>query len=83
MPCIFFPGDCMAGTAMILVAAGLLAVAWTLFCTKGRGWEIAIFLGGALSDFGRSDSNIFPFASAGLLSLLGGIGQVLVTSSVC
>ena len=41
---------------------------------------IAIFLAGALLDFGRSDSIIFCFACAGLLSLLGGTGQDLVTN---
>ena len=74
-----FPGHCMFGTAVMLVVAGLLAIADT-FCTKGRGWEIAIFLAGAVSDFGRSDSIILCFACAGLLSLLGGIGQDLVTN---
>ena len=72
-----FPGDCIAGTVMMLVASGLLAIT-DPFSTKERG-KISIILAGSLSDFERSDSTIFCFASAGLLSLLGGIGQVLVT----
>ena len=47
---------------------------------KEEGHEIVIFLAGALSDFDRFDSITFCFAGAGLLSLLGGIGQDLVTN---
>ena len=76
--CLFL-GDCIVGPAVMLVVPGLLAI-MDPFCTQGRMWEIAIFLAEALPGFGRSDSTIFCFASAGLLSLLGGIGQVLVTN---
>ena len=56
----------------MLVVMGLLAVVEP-GCIKGRGWEIAIFLVGA-----PFDSIMLCFASAGLLSLLGGTGQDLV-----
>ena len=68
----------MFGTDVMFVVAGLLAIA-DPFGTEGRGQVIVIFLAGALLGFHRSDSMIYCFASAGLLSLLGGIGQDLVT----
>ena len=64
----------MFGTAVMLVAMGLLTVV-ELCCIKGREWEIAIFLAEA-----PFDSIMLCFASAGFLSLLGGTGQDLVTN---
>ena len=62
---------------MILAVVGLLAVV-DFPSIEGRGPEIVVFLAGTLSDFDRFDPIIFCIAGAGLLSLLGGIGQDLL-----